>query len=151
MQRAGSISESDGFDGVEGCQIGRLGGPVTDPVEHRLTGQQQVEAQRRRRLGRQLESLAEQTQGVDDPVHGSGLLPGHQVPVGRRVSVATAGMVIGDDRGVLVDAAGELGHPLVPPRRQLVVDAAVPAQRPLVGHVAQQGVLEQELPAVVER
>jgi hypothetical protein len=79
------------------------------------------------------------------------LLAGDQIPPGSRFSIAAVGVMVGDQPGVLVHPVRGLGHLLEPASGEAVVVAPMAAKHPFVGDVTQQGVLEQELPAAVER
>ena len=56
----------------------------------------------------------------------------------------------GDEPGVLVGAAVSLRHLFQPFGRLSVVAETTTLEHAVIGHVAQQGVLEEEFPGVVE-
>ena len=65
--------------------------------------------------------------------------------------VAGPVVVTGDEPGVLIETAALLGGVLQPSGDERVVGEAVHLQHAVVGDVAEQGVLEEELPRLVER
>ena len=135
----------DGFHRVEHGQDLLLRRAVADPVEHPLSSQQQVETEQRRRRRERARSLgraADWRRRVREPRPPARRRPDTNAPPPHD---HRRWVVVGDQPGVLVGALRALGHPLEPAGGEPVVVPAVAAQHPLVGHVAQQGVLEQEL------
>ena len=118
---------------------------VADAFQQRLEGDEYVEAQQRVVLGHEVVGLRQQVAGLPEREHGSGPLAGAEVPRGR-LGVVGPVEVLGDDRGVLLGARDGLAGLDEPPGRAAVVAFALRTQDAVVRHVAQQRVLEQELP-----
>ena len=113
-------------------------------VEECLAGGEDVEAQAEVVGGDEFLGAGQHPARLVQGVDGGGTLAGAQVPGGCR-RVVGALVVLGDHGGVLVltaDGRAGLGQPL---GGTPVVALALGAQHPVVRHVAEQRVLEQEL------
>ena len=147
--RAGGVVEPRAQLGHPAQRRG-LGGAVALPFEDVLARGDDVEEQPGV-VGRdQLLGPLQEVGGLVEREHAAGPASGSQVP-GRRLGVVGPVEVLGDDRRILLDpprARGDVGQPA---GRPPVVLAPAGAQHAVVGDVAQQGVLEEELARGLER
>ena len=150
QQVDGAFLVDDLCERRHGVELLVLPGAVADAVVEPFPLQVHVEAQRVL-VGRgQVEGLPEQPGRLHQRVDRRGVAPCDEVPVGR-LRVAGPLEVLGDDRGVLLLAARRGADLRQPGGGAVVVALAMGAEHAVVGDVAQQRVLEQELARGVER
>ena len=123
---------------------------VPHPIEHRLPRHQQVEEKLPFVIGQDFDAAPQQPGGLGEGVHRSCPAPRPEVPPPGGDGIGGEVVVSGDQPGVLVGSPVAFRHLFHPLGRLGVVSETATLEHAVVGHVAQQRMLEEEFPGVVE-